>query len=126
MIQPDNHPLTNSKRIGLQMGTKLKKKIFKALKNWQPTVKTFINNFNQSYTLMYNEFVIFPLDHQFWNDDLSYHFKAPWAIDSDVQEIPATLNLNQVQKEFQILAQELTETFCKLNSCTLFLLVCSF
>jgi hypothetical protein len=125
-LQAERQPLLDSKRIGTQVGTTLKEKIMKAMRDQTPAIKKLLDRFNELlaeylekfpnqtlcissvYPLKYEEFSKFPLDHNFWNDGLYFQSTAPWAVEPNVQAgIHCVLLLSRVQEDFQLLAQEL-------------------
>ncbi|KAI9611121.1 hypothetical protein H4Q26_008971 [Puccinia striiformis f. sp. tritici PST-130] len=125
-LRAERQPLLDAKKIGTRVGTELKEKILKAIRNRRPAVKKLINKFNKLYSefsrkfptqpdansplypIEYEEFSKWPLDHEFWNDGLYFHSKDPWAIEPDVRTgINCALILSRVQEEFQLIAQEL-------------------
>ncbi|KAI9611548.1 hypothetical protein H4Q26_008502 [Puccinia striiformis f. sp. tritici PST-130] len=125
-LRAERQPLLDAKKIGTRVGTELKEKILKAIRNRRPAVKKLIDKFNKLYSefsrkfptqpdansplypIEYEEFSKWPLDHEFWNDGLYFHSKDPWAIEPDVRTgINCVLILSRVQEEFQLIAQEL-------------------
>ncbi|KNE86837.1 hypothetical protein PSTG_19796, partial [Puccinia striiformis f. sp. tritici PST-78] len=102
-LRAERQPLLDAKKIGTRVGTELKEKILKAIRNRRPAVKKLINKFNKLYSefsrkfptqpdansplypIEYEEFSKWPLDHEFWNDGLYFHSKDPWAIEPDVR-----------------------------------------
>ncbi|KNZ51894.1 hypothetical protein VP01_3772g1 [Puccinia sorghi] len=109
-MQAEKRVIANLQSIGAQLGTKLKERIYKISKYQHTSSHTNIGSYDdaEDYPLTYEKFTAFPLDHQFWNDSLYYHSKAPWETNPNVQAgIPVTLTLCQVKEEFQLLAQDL-------------------
>ncbi|KAA1100342.1 hypothetical protein PGTUg99_019945 [Puccinia graminis f. sp. tritici] len=125
-LRSECQPLLDTKRIGTRVGTELKEKILKAIRNRQPAIKKMLDKFNKLFQefsgqfpdlpeansahhpVEYEEFSKWPLDHEFWNDGLYFQSKAPWAIEPDVRTgINCVLILSRVQEEFQLIAQEL-------------------
>ncbi|KAA1132381.1 hypothetical protein PGTUg99_004211 [Puccinia graminis f. sp. tritici] len=124
-LHAEYQPIINSRTIGARLGTKLKEKIFKAIKARRPAIQRSIDNFNQCSKnfiakfpdqapsgfqgdLSYEVFEALPLDDLFWNNGFYFHSKAPWAVDPDVRTgINCILILSRIQEEFQLIAQEL-------------------
>jgi hypothetical protein len=119
-LQAETQPLRASKDRGEQLGTRLKEKIYAAIKRRKNGVVKAIKTFckqckayltayaptelalpeNQDFE--YQDFMKMGLDDPFWNDGYLCLSRDPWAVDPVVQTgIHATLGLEQSSEELQ-------------------------
>ncbi|PLW21877.1 hypothetical protein PCANC_03358 [Puccinia coronata f. sp. avenae] len=98
-LHAKRQPLLDAKSIGTRVGTALKEKIMKAMRDRTPAVKKLLDKFNKHldeylkkfpnqtlcissvYPLKYDKFSKMPLDHDFWNNGLYFQSTGPWAIE---------------------------------------------
>ncbi|PLW09321.1 hypothetical protein PCASD_24805 [Puccinia coronata f. sp. avenae] len=125
-LHPERQPLLDAKRLGNRVGTTLKEKIMKAMRDRTPAIKKLLDKFNKhlakylekfpdqtlrislAYPLRYEEFSKMPLDHDFWNNGLYFQLTASWAVEPNVRTgTNCVLILSRLQEEYQLIAQEL-------------------
>ncbi|PLW56147.1 hypothetical protein PCANC_04706 [Puccinia coronata f. sp. avenae] len=125
-IQAETQPLRASKERGQRIRTRLKEKIYAAIKRQKNGVVKAINTFckrrkkylsaytpeelqlteNQDFD--YQQFMKMGLDHPFWNNGYLCLSREPWAVDPVVRTgIHATLGLERSREEIQQLQFEL-------------------
>jgi hypothetical protein len=114
-------PIVESQTRGRRVGTKLKEKIYKAIKKKKAVVLQIITKYNnrqQDYLknydreglasfvlLTWDTFVSLKLDDPFWNDAANCNSKAPWAVASDVREgIRACHMIDRTEEELDLIA----------------------
>ncbi|OAV85427.1 hypothetical protein PTTG_30530, partial [Puccinia triticina 1-1 BBBD Race 1] len=125
-LQAETQPLRASKDRGERLGTRLKEKIYAALKRRKNGVVKVIQTFcdrRESYltnyapedlqlpenkVFGYKEFMKMSLNHPFWNDGYMCLSKDPWAVDPVVRTgIHAMLGLDRAYEEIIQLKVEL-------------------
>ncbi|PLW48616.1 hypothetical protein PCASD_03389 [Puccinia coronata f. sp. avenae] len=117
-------PIVESQTRGKRVGTKLKEKIYEAIKKKKAVVlriitkyknqqKDYLKNYDHkvlaSFVLLtWDTFVSLKLDDPFWNDAADCNSKEPWAVASDVREgIRACHMIDRTEEELDLIAQEL-------------------
>ncbi|PLW41068.1 hypothetical protein PCASD_07971 [Puccinia coronata f. sp. avenae] len=125
-LQAETQPLRASKDRGERLGTRLKEKIYAAIKRRKKGVVKAIQTFckrrtaylkayapaelelNENQDFDYNDFMKMGLEHPFWNDGYLCLSRDPWAVDPVVRTgIHAVLGLERSSEEVQQLQSEL-------------------
>ncbi|KAA1122378.1 hypothetical protein PGTUg99_037214 [Puccinia graminis f. sp. tritici] len=124
-VRAEQQPLENA-QSGNTVGTRMKERIFAAIKRRKGPVVKAINNFNmrrkeylqktdprrlllpENQDLTFDSFLTIDLDDPLWIDDHFYYARAPWALDPQVRRgIKSVLFLDRVEEEIELLTQEL-------------------